>query len=146
MQHPHTGSQAYNWTDAWESFDDPEISNIDKYRLPEPGSLDDGERLPATRLIKGDRFWDTEGRYQITVTDVRTKIHQGVVAPKGEKGVDSVFYTTDWDPPKQPGGFTKDYHPHRDDEPFSMRVEEFAERLAKGELVPHTGNGLPPLP
>lgn len=144
--HPSSGARAYGWEDAWDTYDDPELQGVKKYRLPRPDTLGDTEPFRGRTLTEGDRFWNTEERYMITVTDVMTKIYRGVVGPAGEEGDDCVFYETDWNPPKRPGGFTESYHPHRDDEPFCMRVEKFAELVADGVLVAHTENGITPPP
>lgn len=144
--HPQSGAQAYGWKDAWDTYDTPELGGVQKYVLPEPDDLPDDERFNHRLIHEGDRFWSTEERYLLTITGVRTKIYQGVVGGKGREGDDCVFYETDWSPPKRPGGFTESYHPHRDDEPFCMDVGKFAMRVADGELVPHTGNGITPPP
>jgi hypothetical protein len=140
--HPQSGANAYGWTDAWDTYDDPELSDVKKYVLPEPDDLGEDERFNARVLHEGTRFWDTEERYLITVVAVKTKVYRGVVGPKGEEGEDNVFYETDWNPPRPRGAFSEPYHPHRDDEPFCTRATEFAERVATGQLVPHRGNGI----
>lgn len=144
--HPRSGASAFGWQDAWDTYDDPEMGGVTKYLLPKPDSFDEGERFRYRLIHEGDRFWNADERYLITVTAVRTKIYRGVVAPRGEEGDDYVFYETDWNPRRQGGMFSKPYHPHRDDEPFCVSAEEFAEMIADETLVPHTGNGITPPP
>lgn len=127
-------SSAYRWLDAWHTIDE-ELMNpyngMREYELPN-----------GDKIYPGDRFWMPEESYIIEVDEVRTKVYQGVVAPKGEKGQDCVFYTPDWKPvefyPEQPPHYTDDIH--------WMTVSEFAEKLDDEELIAHRGNGLPPLP
>lgn len=139
---PTPQSGAYGWEDAWDTHDSPELSNVKKYRLPKPDLDRESGTFPNRTLHEGDRFWDTEERYMITVTDVRTKIYRGTVGPAGERGNDAVFYESDWHPPRPRGMFTEPYHPHRDGEPFHTDVWEFAKMLADGRLVSHRGNGI----
>lgn len=142
MPHPSSGARAFRWREAWDTYDGVELSGVKKYELPKPDSLGENERFNNRILHEGSRFWHTDERYLLTVTAVRTKIYRGIVGPDGEEGGDAVFYETDWNPPRSGGMFTEPYHPHRDDEPFTAAVEEFAEMIADGTLVPHRGNGI----
>lgn len=144
--HPQSGARAFGWKEAWDTYDDPELANVKKYDLPNPDSLGEDERFNYRRLHEGSRFWNAEERYLITVTDVMTKIYRAVVGPQGGEGNDCVFYETDWNPRRPRSMFSEPYHPHRDGEPFSVSVEEFAEMVAGGTLAPHKGNGIDPPP
>jgi|APHM01.1.fsa_nt_gi hypothetical protein len=144
--HPGSAGGAYGWRDAWDTYDDPELGGVKKYELPRPDLLKADERLPYTVLNEGDRFWNADERWMLTVTAVRTKVYQGVVGGQGEEGDDYVFYTTDWEPRRVPSAFSEPHHPHRDDEPFFVSVGGFAELVAEGVFVPHTGNGIDPPP
>lgn len=141
MAHPRSGASAFGWRPAWQHYDDDELHNVEYYDLP-TDEIDDGEYLPNRRLHNGDRFFDTEERYQITIVDVRTKVYRGVVGPQGKEGNDAVFYETDWNPPRSGGMFSKPHHPHRDDEPFVESVDDFVYRLQYDTLIPHRGNGI----
>lgn len=139
---PRSAAAAYQWKSAMENGDVPELSNVEMYRLPEPESDSEDGDVRRRTIYKGDRFWDTNNRYLITVETVKTKIYQGIVAGQGKEGGDSVFFSTDHNPPDFSGGFTKSRNPHTADEPFFMRAEEFAKLVAEGDLVPHNGNGV----
>lgn len=140
-----SGAAAYRWKSAMETYDDPELHGVEYYPLPDPNT-EAGPPSGPQKVIEGDRYFHTEDRYMIEVVGVRTKIYQGVVAPQGEEGEDYVFYTTDWNPPRSRSMFHEPHHPHRDDEPFSTDVQEFANAIEDGTLIPHRGNGitLPP--
>ena len=128
-------SSAFNWRSAWDEIadDDPHFAGREFYELP--------VEHPPHRIYEGDRFWQPDERIIIEVDDVKTKVYRGVVGPKGEEGNDCVFYTPDWEPPEnphRPNHYTDDIH--------FMPVEDFAERIDEGDLVPHRGNGLPRRP
>jgi hypothetical protein len=72
---------------------------------------------------------------------VQTKVYRGVVGPKGEEGGDSVFFTPDWTPPRDP------HTPqHYTDDIHFMSVEEAATNIDEGDLVAHRSNGPPRRP
>lgn len=122
---------AFNWTPAWDEYDDDSPwPGLKFYDLP--------NNLP---LYEGDRFFDTEERYIVEVTAVKTKVYKGVVGHVGQEGDDNVFFDTDWSPPRDP---TTRHH-YTDDINF-VSVDEFADRIDDGRLVPHRGNGAPRLP
>jgi len=129
-------ASAFGWTSAWETYDDPEMSDVNYYDLPF------GDHR---RLHEGDQFWDTDERFLIEVDSVMTKVYRGVVGPQGEIADDNVFFNSDWSRP------VSRTNPHRREviqeqkKPDFISVDEFAERIENGRYVPHRGNG-PPRP
>lgn len=129
-----SGADAFGWKSAWDEYDaddgdDPAMHGVKYYNLPT-------ENHPH-RIYEGDQFWDLDGRHLLEVTSVRTKIYRGVVGGKGEEGNDCVFLEADWTPPRDP--HTR--HDPLDDVQF-MNVEDFAEQIDEGALIPHRGNGV----
>lgn len=126
-------SGAFNWTNAWETIDEDDeyYGGAKCYTLPN-----------GTTIYPGDRFWRTDDRLIIEVQRVMTKHYRGVVAPKGEEGGDAVFYEPDWEPEPHPA---RPAHQQVDNIDF-ITVDSLAEKLDDGDIVPHRGNGLPPLP
>jgi hypothetical protein len=112
-----------------------EYKGIEVYELPD-GPI----------LVEGDKFWDSEERCIIEITDIKTKVYRGIVGPKGEKGDDHIFYSTDRADMMMEGGRMLDPDEHN---PTFISVDEFSEKLGYGtdsRYTPHSNNGLPPLP
>ncbi|QSG06359.1 hypothetical protein [Halapricum desulfuricans] len=128
-------AHAFNWKSAWDqiSDDDPHYGGVNVYRYEKNG-------MRYTWYPK-DRFFDTEQRYIIEIDEIRTKIYKGVVGFEGQEGDDNVFFEPDWKPPKAP------HEPHHwSEDVFFVSVDEFAQRIEKGQYIPHRGNGLGPRP
>jgi len=133
------GQAAYGWKDAWEQIEDEHMYAGTRYYDLHTKSL-------RERIYEGDQFWDSSKRVLIEVDAVKTKIYQGVVQPTGKEGGDFVFYHPDWTPHIPPT-----YRNYREqlrlqEQPDYCSVDDFIDRIENGELTPHKGNGLPPLP
>lgn len=125
----------FRWEPAWEEIDDddPHFAGMEYYPLE--------DEYGTIRLYEGDRFWQTDQRYTIEVTNVKRKIYRGVVGQQGERGNVCVFYETDYDEPTDPHRRI-----HYTDDLKYMNVYVFVDMLDADELVPHKGNGLPQRP
>jgi hypothetical protein len=131
--HHVSGANAYDWREAWTE-EEWDVTDVRFYDLNDD-----------YRIFPGDRFWNTDERYVIEVLSVQTKFYTGTVGPRGKEAGDCVHFERDWHPPVHPEDPPR-VRTGKSETDFFTRVEEFADALEEGTLVPHRSNGAPRIP